>query len=92
MKLASVILDIPTQALDAPYTYRVPDDVAEGDYPIEVGCAVVVPLGSRQVVGFVVEMGEFEPDEIPGGIEPDKLKYETCGRIYTGYDGLRAQY
>ena len=51
MKLASVILDIPTQALDAPYTYRVPDDVTEGDYPIEVGCAVVVPLGPRQVVG-----------------------------------------
>lgn len=75
MKLASVILDIPTQALDAPYTYRVPDDAAEGDYPIQVGCAVVVPLGSRQVVGFVVEMGEFEPDEIPGGIDPDKLKY-----------------
>ena len=24
--LASVILDIPTQALDTPYTYRVPDD------------------------------------------------------------------
>ncbi|MBQ3106065.1 MAG: hypothetical protein IJC51_01105 [Eggerthellaceae bacterium] len=25
MKLASVILDIPTQALDAPYTYVVPE-------------------------------------------------------------------
>ena len=75
MKLASVILDIPTQALDAPYTYRVPDDVAEGDYPIQVGCAVVVPLGSRQVVGFVVEMTECEPDEIPDGLDPDKLKF-----------------
>ena len=32
MKLASVILDIPTQALDTPYTYRVPDDVAEEVY------------------------------------------------------------
>ncbi len=75
MKLASVILDIPTQALDAPYTYRVPDDVGEGDYPIEVGCAVVVPLGPRQVVGFVIELFECEPDEIPGGIDPKKLKF-----------------
>lgn len=75
MKLASVILDIPTQALDAPYTYRVPDDTAEGDYPIEVGCAVVVPLGPRQVVGFVVETMECAPDEIPGGLDPAKLKF-----------------
>ncbi len=75
MKLASVILDIPTQALDAPYTYRVPDDADEGDYPIEVGCAVVVPLGPRQVVGFVIELFACEPDEIPGGLDPQKLKY-----------------
>ena len=40
MKLASVILDIPTQALDAPYTYAVPEEA--GDQPIEVGCAVLV--------------------------------------------------
>ena len=74
MKLASVILDIPTQALDAPYTYRVPDQ-DEGDYPIEVGCAVVVPLGARQAVGFVVELYDCEPDELPAGLRPDKLKY-----------------
>ncbi len=75
MKLASVILDIATQALDAPYTYRVPEQAAEGDYDIEVGCAVVVPLGARQVVGFVIELFECETDEIPGGLDPKKLKY-----------------
>lgn len=75
MKLASVIVDVPTQALDTPYTYRVPDDVVEGDYPIEVGCAVVVPLGVRQVVGFVVEIMECASDEIPGGLDPAKLKF-----------------
>ena len=75
MKLASVILDIPTQALDAPYTYRVPDEMGEGDYPVEVGCAVVVPLGPRQAVGFVVELRECEPDGVPGGLDPAKLKY-----------------
>ncbi len=75
MKLASVILDIPTQALDAPYTYRVPEEVGEGEYPIEVGCAVVVPLGPRQVVGFVIELFYCAPDAIPGGLDPKKLRY-----------------
>ena len=57
MKLASVILDIPTQALDAPYTYAVPEEglfaaACEGagdcddgplgrDFAISVGCAVL---------------------------------------------------
>lgn len=55
MKLASIILDIPTQALDTPYTYLVPDDTGEmGGYEITVGCAVLVPFGPRQAVGFVV--------------------------------------
>ena len=75
MKLASVILDIPTQALDVPYTYRVPDEVDEGDYPIEVGCAVVVPFGNRQAVGFVVELLDCDGEQIPGGLDPAKLKY-----------------
>ena len=75
MKLASVILDIPTQALDAPYTYRVPDQVEAGDFDICVGCAVVVPLGGRQAVGFVVEIFECESNELPGGLNPEKLKF-----------------
>ena len=56
MKLASVILDIPTQALDAPYTYAVPEEA--GDQPIEVGCAVLVPFGPRQAVGFIIGIEE----------------------------------
>jgi len=75
MKLASVILDIPTQALDTPYTYRVPDDVAESDRPVAVGCAVVVPFGNRQAVGFVVSITECDETDIPGGLDPAKLKY-----------------
>ena len=75
MKLASVILDIPTQAIDAPYTYLVPDQVDEDDYPICVGCAVVVPLGGRQAVGFVVELAECDIRELPNGLDPAKLKY-----------------
>ncbi|WP_303859110.1 primosomal protein N' [Senegalimassilia anaerobia] len=80
MKLASVILDIPTQALDAPYTYAVPEEglfaaACEGagdcddgplgrDFAISVGCAVLVPFGHRRAVGFVVSLGEYGQ---PGG-------------------------
>ena len=76
MKLASVILDIPTQALDAPYTYVVPADDgsadAGGDFAVEAGCAVLVPLGSRRAVGFVVDIRDCRPED--AGIDPARLK------------------
>ncbi|WP_302964099.1 primosomal protein N' [uncultured Adlercreutzia sp.] len=53
MFIASVIVDIPTQALDAPYSYAVPDDMAAS-----VGCAVLVTLGGRKAVGYVVGLEE----------------------------------
>ena len=64
MRLASVILDIPTQALDTPYTYLVPEDAqAEAaELPVLVGCAVLVPFGHRQAVGFVVALEEAGAD------------------------------
>lgn len=147
MKLASVILDIPTQALDAPYTYALPatdgedsvcafssasaqmeslfeDDALTGcavdagsvdaasevdfraaersglasggaedtcglgagvddasprsrDYPVEVGCAVLVPFGRRQAVGFVIDVFEagLPGDETwPSSLDARKLK------------------
>lgn len=77
MKLAQVILDIPTQALDAPYTYAVPEQPGAGgsdapEYDIQVGCAVLVPLGGRRAIGFVVDLRESDPAE--AGIDPAKLK------------------
>ena len=107
MKLASVILDIPTQALDAPYTYALPaadgedsvcafssasaqmeslfgDDVLTGCAvgsgavdPVEVGCAVLVPFGRRQAVGFVIDVFEagLPGDETwPSSLDARKLK------------------
>ena len=107
MKLASVILDIPTQALDAPYTYALPatdgedsvcayssasaqmeslfedDALAVGVVdagavdPVEVGCAVLVPFGRRQAVGFVIDVFEagLPGDETwPSGLDARKLK------------------
>ena len=75
MRFASVILDIPTQALDAPYTYSVPEAPAEaGGYDVEVGCAVLVPFGHRQAVGFVVGLQELPDGEAPAGIDVAKVK------------------
>lgn len=77
MKLASVILDIPTQALDTPYSYGLPQDVPGADfdapeYDVEVGCAVLVPLGSRRAIGFVVGIRECDPAD--AGIDPARIK------------------
>lgn len=82
MKLASVILDIPTQALDAPYSYAASEDV-------EVGCAVVVPFGHRRAVGFVIDVRECDGDSWPEGVDPSKLKAiaEVVSRPYFDEDG-----
>ena len=77
MKLASIVLDIATQSLDAPYTYVVP----EGMDDAEVGCPVLVPFGHRRAVGFVMAVAEWDassPDTpMPAwaaGVSPAKLK------------------
>lgn len=74
MRLASVILDIPTQALDVPYTYIVPDSAVGCDHEVAVGCAVVVPFGHRQAIGFVVGIEEYDADMLPEGVDVAKLK------------------
>ena len=79
MKLASVILDIPTQALDAPYTYAVPEEA--GDQPIEVGCAVLVPFGPRQAVGFVIGIEERAEGDCMGP-PPGYPPYPGMGQGY----------
>lgn len=68
MKIASVIVDIPTQALDTPYSYAVSDEmlVGDGGLPAEVGCAVLVSLGGRKAVGYIVSLDEVEPSPDEG--------------------------
>lgn len=56
MKLASIVLDIATQSLDAPYTYAVPDGLDD----VEVGCSVLVPFGSRRAIGFVIALFDHD--------------------------------
>ena len=89
MRSAEVILDIPTQALDAPYTYAVPSDMDE----VDVGCAVLVPLGARKAIGFVMSLGQaeeaqrfdvvvdgfaFDPDAAGGLTGSDESAFGIC--------------
>lgn len=87
MELASVILDIPTQALDDAFTYVVPDGMDE----VQVGCAVSVPFGRRAAVGFVLRIEQVDND-VPVrnlSFDPRKLKplHQVLSRPYFNEDG-----
>lgn len=76
MRVAQVILDIPTTALDQAYTYALPEVAEAGDFPIEVGCAVLVPFGARDAIGFVVSIDEV-PDDF-GAVETLFVDDHVC--------------
>ncbi len=52
--VARVVIDVRARALDAPFDYAIPSALAG---TIAVGCPVLVPLGGRRAVGFVVGLG-----------------------------------
>ena len=56
IRVADVILDIPTQSLDSSYSYLIPKDCMDA----AIGCAVLVEFGQRQAVGYIVKMNEYE--------------------------------
>ena len=76
MTFASVVLDIPTRALDAAFDYAVPAAL-EAEAAAEasscsgslVGCTVLVPFSHRHVVGYVVALSS----EPPAGVDPSKI-------------------
>lgn len=58
MRVATVVLDIATQALDQGYSYQVPDS-----FPDDlIGRAVLVPFGNRKAIGFVVALTQEDED------------------------------
>ncbi len=67
MTYASVVLDIPTRAIDGAFDYALPAELADD---VRVGSTVLVPLGNRQVVGYVVALKQESPD----GVDPAKIK------------------
>ena len=66
MRVAQVVLDIPTQALDVAYSYA----LGECADTVSVGCCVLVPFGRRKAAGFVVALR----DSSEQGVDESKLK------------------
>lgn len=58
MRSAQIVLDIPTRALDKPFDYLVPANMAA----LEVGCCVLVTFSHRPAVGYVVGFSEVPSD------------------------------
>lgn len=52
LRVARVVVDVPTRALTDPFDYAVPDALERA---VTVGVPVVVPFGGQRVVGYVVE-------------------------------------
>ncbi|MGN0301604.1 MAG: DEAD/DEAH box helicase family protein, partial [Anaerotardibacter sp.] len=65
MKLASVVLDIPSRSLDREYYYEIPESFEE----CQVGCAVLVSFGPRQAIGFVMEIFSGQDEECFGATD-----------------------
>lgn len=47
---AQIIVNIPTRAIDKPFSYTIPAQLSE----VNIGWRVLVPFGNRKVEGFVV--------------------------------------
>ncbi len=60
MLIASVIVDVPTRAVDKPFSYFVPDTIVSG---ARIGCAVSVEFGTRPVVGYIIALHEMGIEE-----------------------------
>lgn len=71
MEAVSVVLDIPTRSLTAPFTYSVPAGLR---HRVDVGCAVLVEFGHRPALGWVV--AEASPEQ---GIDLKEI-----GEVLTG--------
>lgn len=57
MRVANVIVDVPSKALDTHFDYLVPPELAG----VEVGSCVLVQFGPRPVVGYVVGVAAESP-------------------------------
>ncbi|MFA5179347.1 MAG: primosomal protein N' [Candidatus Izemoplasmatales bacterium] len=51
--IARILVDIPVKAVDRLYDYFVPDILAD---VLEVGMRVIVPFGSRELMGYTLEI------------------------------------
>ena len=66
VRYASVVLDIPTRALEGTYDYAIPPELEES---AQVGATVLVTFSHRAAVGYVVRVGS----EPPAGVPEEKI-------------------
>lgn len=59
VRLAEVVIDVPTKSLDDSYTYELPDSPEFDE--VQIGCAVEVNFAGRKAVGFIVGLSHGEP-------------------------------
>lgn len=72
MLVASVIVDVSVRAVDRPFFYLVPSELAAGT---QVGCAVSVDFANRPVVGYVIDVLDMDEGEIGKSVgEFSKIK------------------
>ncbi|QIZ67278.1 primosomal protein N' [Geobacillus subterraneus] len=60
MKVASVIVDVPTRQTDRPFDYLIPE---RWHGVIQPGMRVTVPFGARRLQGFVIEVKDHSEIE-----------------------------
>lgn len=61
---ADIIVDISVQALDRPFSYRIPEVLRDS---VGVGSLVTIPFGPRMVRGYVIRLKDscdYDPDKI----------------------------
>ncbi len=84
MPYASVVLDIPTRALDAAFDYAVPPELAS---EAVVGATVLVTFANRAAVGYVVAVR----DEPPAGVAPEKIRAVEQVLAPSAFDDVAAR-
>ncbi|MBS9336229.1 primosomal protein N' [Fructobacillus papyrifericola] len=58
---AEIVVDVPTQQTNRPYTYVVPTELQE---EVQPGVRVLVAFGHRSVLGYVVGLTDKLPDDL----------------------------
>ena len=65
-RYAHIVCDLKTRALDRPFDYLVPDELAD---QVVVGACVLVTFAHRPAVGYVLAVD----GEAPAGVAPEKV-------------------
>mgnify|MGYP006298325669 CR=1 FL=1 len=67
-KYARIIVDIPAAEVDRIFDYKIPDSLKDS---LQIGHAVRIPFGNREVTGFVVG---FAAETVISNIKIKSLK------------------